>query len=217
MNENTNSEALALFATTVIKVQVEGFEDLNAQLRPMIFGQKAASAGVSLSNFGGWQSNDQMMMWAPREARTLLQTAIAACAPHTADTHPAGKRDFEFDANMWANVNSVGDSNNAHAHPGCLWSCVYYVDDGRLTDIDEVGGELMLEDPRFPMNVMYMPGLVNRGADGVPQTAQHPVTPKTGMLVIFPSWLRHSVRPYLGSKDRVSVAFNLMVNVAEPD
>jgi len=104
-----------------------------------------------------------------------------------------------------------GDSNNTHCHPGCLWSGVYYVDDGIETNSDAAGGHLIFEDPRFPMNSMYQPDLVMRDPEGVPQRNQHSVTPKSGMLIMFPSWLRHSVRPYKGDKDRISVAFNLMV------
>jgi hypothetical protein len=29
------------------------------------------------------------------------------------------------------------------------------------------------------------------------------------MLVMFPSWLQHSVRPYLGSGTRISIAVNV--------
>ena len=35
------------------------------------------------------------------------------------------------------------------------------------------------------------------------------VHPHTGMLVLFPSWLQHAVRPYRGKAERISIAFNL--------
>ena len=33
--------------------------------------------------------------------------------------------------------------------------------------------------------------------------------PKPGRLVMFPAWLMHQVRPYHGTAERISVAFNL--------
>ena len=34
------------------------------------------------------------------------------------------------------------------------------------------------------------------------------LTPQTGMFVMFPSWLSHGVRPYRGTRERISVAIN---------
>ncbi|MCP4201431.1 MAG: hypothetical protein GY769_05790, partial [bacterium] len=30
-----------------------------------------------------------------------------------------------------------------------------------------------------------------------------------GMIIMFPSWLQHAVRPYRGNRERISIAFNL--------
>jgi uncharacterized protein (TIGR02466 family) len=37
------------------------------------------------------------------------------------------------------------------------------------------------------------------------------VTPEAGKMVIFPAWLMHGVRPYRGTAERISIAFNLAV------
>ena len=37
------------------------------------------------------------------------------------------------------------------------------------------------------------------------------IRPKAGRLVMFPSWVFHQVRPYYGSAERISIAFNLTV------
>jgi uncharacterized protein (TIGR02466 family) len=34
------------------------------------------------------------------------------------------------------------------------------------------------------------------------------IHPRSGQLVLFPSWLLHAVRPYRGDRERISVAFN---------
>lgn len=215
MTNTADAKANMLFATPLMTLMVKNAPELNERFKAKIYARQKVDSGESKSNFGGWHSRDDMVMWATDEARTIINTAIDTCSAFTADVHPNGKRDFRFDVNMWANINRNGDSNNAHTHPGALWSCVYYVDDGSDNMGTNVGGELMLEDPRFPMNVMYKPGLLLKNQDGSIQYAQHSIVPKTGMMVIFPSWLRHNVRPYLGDKDRVSIAFNLMVKELE--
>ena len=35
--------------------------------------------------------------------------------------------------------------------------------------------------------------------------------PRAGMMVLFPSWLQHAVRPYRGTQTRISIAFNMSV------
>ena len=35
------------------------------------------------------------------------------------------------------------------------------------------------------------------------------ISPRAGRLVMFPSWVLHQVRPYRGTAQRISIAFNL--------
>lgn len=215
MLTDQDAAPMFLFPTPVILHDIEGSDYLNRDLVDRIKAKQAEHSGIKRSNYGGWQSEVDMMIWAEDLARIILGAAITFAATQTADIHPHGKRDFEFDAQMWANVSGPGHSNQTHCHPGALWSGVYYVDVGEDSPDIDVEGELLLQDPRFPMNCMYMPELVNRYADGKPQYAQVPIRPVNGRMVLFPAWLRHSVRPYVGQRERISIAFNLMVAVAD--
>ena len=195
------------FATPVIRSLLPGADRLNAALRSRILARRAEDpSGIARSNTGGWHSDTDMLAWAPSEAEALFRSAIGLVGPVTADTHTP-KREFGFHGEMWANVSGPGHSNQTHCHTGALWSGVYYVDVGG----EGAEGELVLEDPRFPANQMYMPGLVHRDDKGEPIRAQNAIRPVPGLLVLFPSWLRHSVRPYRGEGERISVALNLMV------
>src|SRR6185312_14533673 len=83
----------------------------------------------------------------------------------------------------------------------CFWSAVYYV------RIDEgEGGELVLDDPRMPMMEMHAPFLRFRNAGGDKAIR---LRPSAGQIVIFPSWLVHSVTPWQGEGLRISIAVNL--------
>ncbi|WP_371398346.1 TIGR02466 family protein [Fretibacter rubidus] len=209
------AQTLFLYPTPVILHDLDGAGYLNPDLTERILAKREADAGIKRSNYGGWHSEVDMMVWAEDAARVILGEAINVVASATADIHPHGKRDFEFDVQMWANVSGPGNSNQMHCHPGALWSGVYYVDVGEDSPDVDVEGELLLVDPRFPTNVMYMPELVNRYPDGKPQYSQTPIRPKNGRMVLFPAWMNHSVRPYKGTRERISIAFNLMVSVAD--
>lgn len=214
MLQKQPAKTLFLYPTPVILHDLSNAEAMNVPLKQIILSRRDADVGLQRSNYGGWHSNVDMMVWAEQEARIILQSAITQISPVTADIHPMGKRDFNFDAQMWANISGPQHSNQMHCHPGALWSGVYYVDVGEDDPNVDVEGELLLLDPRFPMNVMYMPELVLRNADGSAQYSQTPIRPVNGRMVLFPAWLKHSVRPYLGTRERISVAFNIMV---EPD
>lgn len=86
-----------------------------------------------------------------------------------------------------------------------------YLDDGYDgSDDPALGGELQLLDPRMPMIRMTAPDLRLAGEDGQPQHNEISIRPRTGMIVLFPSWLQHAVRPFHGEGTRISIAINLI-------
>ena len=109
----------------------------------------------------------------------------------------------------WANVNGPGDGNICHYHPGSFWSGTYYVADGGCADDPSLGGEFEMLDPRGPAAGMYAPALKFAGEDGNSVGSAETIRPRPGLLLLFPSWLYHQVRPYRGTGLRISIAFNL--------
>src|SRR5262249_2672013 len=118
--------------------------------------------------------------------------------------HPGEHSDRKdsFRLKGWINVNQPNDRNVLHCHPGCFLSATYYV----KVPSDMSGGEIVFRDPRGPAVAMYeTPGIQ---LPWVGNGMGTPFSPKTGLLIIFPSWLEHRVEPYQGSGDRISIAFN---------
>jgi uncharacterized protein (TIGR02466 family) len=210
------TERLDLFATPVLKARVPQPERLNEALNQAIQMKRQNDPnGINRSNVGGWHSEIDMLQWGGPAAKQLAQFALETAGPHLADMHASGKRDFNYGADMWANVNPVGASNALHCHPGATWSGVYYVDDGGAEQ-DGNGGELILEDPRYPMAYMGVPDLVLKDAAGKAMLSQSAIRPEPGLLVLFPSWLRHSVNPHKGDRERISIAINLILTPEAP-
>jgi hypothetical protein len=58
---------------------------------------------------------------------------------------------------------------------------------------------------------MYAPTLCFHGPGGNSVGATELLSPRAGVMLMFPSWLPHGVRPYHGDGDRISIAFNLAV------
>lgn len=211
MSLSGGPQAASLFDTPVIVDQMPDAAALNAQLKAAILKRrKEDPAGVSISNVGGWHSDLEMLRWGGDAAMRLLERVIAAADRFTVDVRSKGQPRYKWFPEMWANVSATGASNQNHSHPGAFWSAVYYVDDGYAGSTDDrLGGELVLLDPRMPMIRMNTPDLRFQRPGQKPDDHEKWFRPVSGLIVIFPSWLTHAVRPYFGNADRISIAINL--------
>jgi uncharacterized protein (TIGR02466 family) len=210
------AERLDLFPTPVLKARPPHAEALNRALLESIIRQRDSNPGVNRSNIGGWHSDTDMTSWGGEPARSLATFAVQEVSGHMVDVAAAGKRKFDWSIEMWANVSGPGDANQLHCHPAAYWSGVYYPDPGGAEE-ESGGGELVLEDPRYPLAYMTVPDLLIRLADQSPMHSQVAMRPAAGLLVLFPSWLRHSVRPHCGNRERISIALNLMLVGTQPE
>ncbi len=206
----------SLFATPVYTVPVADPAALNAQLVDAIERHRGSVKAVDRSNIGGWQSDIDLLQWGGKAAEWLagLCTNASRAITATPDGAPAA---VTWHPEMWVNVNKPGDSNQNHWHPGSFLSFVYYVDDGYGSSPDRaLAGELVFVDPRMPFLRMRTPHL--RYGSGPADLAEHEtwVRPFTGLLIGFPSFLGHSVRPYRGTRTRISIAINMIARPADP-
>lgn len=201
-----------LFATPLLVD--EPFEDRSdaiSALAETIRARAASDGGVKHSNLGGWQSTHDFLSWSGEEGAHLIRRAIALCNDSTLSfaTGRLQRDPLNWSVTAWANVNGPGDGNAAHVHPGAYWSGCFYADDGGIGGEEHIGGALEFTDPRGPLPLMYAPTVKFGLAGCVNAGLGEQFFPKTGQLVVFPSWLRHSVTPYHGTRKRISVAFNL--------
>ncbi|HWK45078.1 MAG TPA: 2OG-Fe(II) oxygenase family protein [Stellaceae bacterium] len=199
-----------LFATPVAAVEVPGAVALNRTLVETILRYRAENPSVQASNAGGWHSDRDILAWGGEPVSHIIEIAKGVATRLTADrnskpVHPA------WTMQAWANVNGPGDSNICHYHPGSVWSGTYYVADGGCASDLSLGGEFEMLDPRGSGPGMYAPTLKFAGEDGASVGSAETILPRPGLLVVFPSWLYHQVRPYRGTELRISIAFNFGV------
>ncbi len=205
---------IGLYETPILHGRLADAAALTTALRTTILDHHAAVPSLARSNVGGWHSATDMLDWGGPAAAALADTAVkmAKRASHF-DGRDAAT--VEWTVKMWANVSPPGALNMSHAHPGVLWAAVYYIDMGVAPAASdgggEAGGELFFEDPRFPVPFMRLPGFRLLGIDGQPQPVERRLPTEAGDLILFPAWLRHGVRPHLGTGDRISIAMNIDV------
>ncbi|MGB7408025.1 MAG: 2OG-Fe(II) oxygenase family protein [Pontixanthobacter sp.] len=210
------SNTLHLFSTPLLVDTLASAEGIVA-LRTSIDDERRRDPdGVAISNIGGWHSNTQMIDWGGEAAKALAYKTMQMADSITIDVKSPRDSRFGWIPEMWANVSKYGASNQHHYHPGSYWSAVAYIDDGYAGDMDvSLGGELRLHDPRMPMMRMTAPDLRMLGPDRKPQNGLTTIRPKSGMIVLFPSWLQHHVQPFRGQGTRVSIAINLVAALSQ--
>ena len=205
----------SLFATPLVSLRLDDPEPTNRALLAAITDRRRTDAGRRRSNTRGWQSGDDVFAWTGKAGERVLDACLSACAAVTDDVGmTAGRPRFAWQVQAWANVSPPGAGNDAHAHPGSVWSAVYYVDDG--APAKDRAAALTLEDPRFPLNRMVQPDFRVK-AEGFLDATEVVVRPEPGKLVIFPSWLRHRVPAHEGAGERVSIAMNVLAVPVPPE
>ena len=185
-----------------IDVQTEGFyttpvwkwmvEDIPAleTLIPILYKLKEENPeGNTRSNFGGWQSPDDLHRRPEFKDFTQMLLNIAEVQIHN---HP-----WEC-IGLWSGINPPGAGNNVHMHEGVLSGTVW------LQGNIEKSGGLAFVDPRIRSKMAGQRGAV------LFQTNNKGYHPTVGMGILFPSWLEHFVMENKDDKDRVSMSFNLI-------
>lgn len=196
------------FETVILYAKLENHAAMSEALARAIRERRATDPGIERSNVGGWHSDTDMLRWGGKAAAKLADTAVRL-ARGISHFESRKAQDVGWRVRMWANLSAPGGLNMPHTHPGNLWAAVYYVDMGRGESGEPNGGELMIDDPRFPMTLMRHAAFRPIGRDGQPQQPRVSFAPEAGDLVLFPAWARHSVSAHSGPGDRISIAMNL--------
>jgi uncharacterized protein (TIGR02466 family) len=196
------------FATPIAAYFWAQSEALNAELKRLVLELEATTPSQSRSNVGGWHSADGLVH-AENPAMNELRDRMRALtnAMTMAARRNLPPTDVGFHINGWANIVRNGHYHAVHNHPGCLWSGVYYVSVGKPANDDPANGRLEFLEPRLGIDMADIHRIL----------IQPPmlITPKPGLMVMFPSWLNHQVHPFFGEGERISIAFNIRTDLTK--
>jgi len=197
----------ALFPTLVYQapLRASGSGSFNARLLRecrQLRADDAAGRRWSVRNYPGgytsYASAHRMQRLSPTFARLA-----AELDRHVAKFARALELDLTARAlvmtDCWVNIMGRGAVHGLHLHPLSTISGTYYV------VLPRGAPGLKIEDPRVGLFMAAPPRLPRV------QRARGPwvtLTPRTGQVVLFESWLRHEVPPHPSKAERVSVSFN---------
>lgn len=190
------SDVIPMFPTLVWKIQLKAeiHDAIDAKILAMLEGARRDLPEIGLGQ--GWQS-DQMLH--EREELRELISCIRNATKSILRFLRIGDDAFEI-TGCWATVLAKGAMHRAHSHPNNFLSGVYYVRTQPGADT------INFHDPRHQASVIRPP-VVELTAENTDQVV---VRVTNGTLLLFPSYLEHSVDTNMSEEERISLSFNIM-------
>ena len=192
------SDPNLFFSTPVWTSKLNNYKEVNEEMFNYIKQLNTNDKdGIVKSNLKGWHSKDFNLK------ETIPQKFIKLISPNINKVF----KDMNWDminqltriTNMWAIINKGGAANSRHHHGNSTISAAYYV------RAPENCGNIVFYDPR-PAPVYSHPSSV--GPNNL-NAMVNSVTPVEGALVLFPSYLDHSVNENLSNSERIVISFNI--------
>jgi len=190
------SEVIPMFPTMVWKIS------LTPELRDAIDAKAiAALEGLRrdlpvLDPGQGWQSEQTLHQ---REEFQDLISCVTKFAKSILRFLRVGPDAFEI-TGCCATVLANGAIHKVHSHPNNFLSGVYYV------RIQSGSDTINFHDPRSQTRIIRPPAVELTAKN----TDQVVVRVTNGTLLMFPSYLEHSVDTNMGEEERISISFNIM-------
>jgi uncharacterized protein (TIGR02466 family) len=190
------SDVIPMFPTLLWKIQLKPQlrEGLDAKILGALEGLRRGLP--ELESGRGWQSEQALHA---REDFGDLVACVGDAARSVLRFLRVGYDAFEI-TGCWATVLAKGAAHRAHSHPNNFLSGVYYVRTHPGAD------SINFHDPR-PQAAVIRPPVVELTAENTDQVV---VKVTNGTLLIFPSYLEHSVAATASDEERISISFNLM-------
>ena len=190
------ADVLSLFPTLVWKILLTPTqrEKIDSEVRKTLSQMRQGSSEPTVNQ--GWQSTQDL-----HELSEFSD--LVSCINHAVEGVlrflKIGYDEFAV-TGCWANVNMKGASHRMHNHPNNFLSGVYYVQTAHGANT------INFHDPRNQTGIIRPPvkELTRENTDQVV------VNVTDGTLLVFPSYLQHSVDASESDTDRISVSFNVM-------
>ena len=189
------------FWSTLIEVNIGDLQEECYEIRNNIPSKNKSNLGEN-----SYHSPNLLNLQNPPEILKLMKQ-ITNCIQ---TIHQQSRRENVRLVDFWININGKGGSNVPHTHPGAKYSGVFYI---KVPKEMKGGNLFFLRD----YNETYLTSQENMGF--FKQEYNHlpndlpkiPVKPLEKLLIVFPSWLPHSVEFNDTSEERISLSFNYIL------
>ena len=190
------------FPTVVQASEIEGAADLNRRLVAAVHQVRSEFPSAKPD---AWSCDLYTTFAHPQSLSLLARTSFAELAPIIVREATRFGHELELQiekyppriTDFWVNIFATGHAQDVHRHPNSIISGIYYV------QVPKDAGDLVLHTPADDELKPPLERPTNLNA------ATQRWKPAAGQLLLFRSWLRHSVMPNQAAEERISVAFDI--------
>ena len=148
----------------------------------------------------------------------LIESCVRSYVVHCAKSHGVFDETHTFESminSAWIVSQYENEYNPAHNHTGCDISAVIYL------KVPDVKGRRNLESKKGKHDndgdiTFIHSAMGNRNFD-VFEKGVMTIQPTSGLLVMFPSYLLHTVYPFIGEGERRCLPFNAVYRILDKD
>ncbi len=189
---------LLFFSTPVWVSELNDHRKINDELIQYILNEKNKDPiGKRKSNVNGWHSNEFNLQ--DEKLKKFLNSLTPKIHEATLDMGWDITNQLVKITSMWSIINKKNSFNERHHHGNSALSAAYYV------QADENAGDIVFYDPRNAFTFSHPSSTKVNDLNAQIKS----IRPKSGNLVLFPSYLDHSVNPSKSEKDRIVISFNV--------
>ena len=170
--------------------------------------EKKNPIGAEKSNVGGWQSPNAKFFVNDPEFQPLFNWLSGKIKDYLefVDYDKKVPHDVEMKG-IWFNINRRFNLNSYHWHPNSNLSGILYIKTPKDC------GNVFFQSPHEFTEFSTMHIQKQHFIDKYMAWRYMGIEPKEGSLIIFPSHLKHCVGANQSTEDRISLAFNMGINI----
>ena len=146
----------------------------------------------------------------------LFESCVKSYVIHCAKTHNMFKPEYVFETSVnsaWVVSQYANEYNPMHNHTGCELSGVIYL------KTPDVKGRRNIESKKGKMDsdgdISFVYNTASQRNHDIFEKGLVQVTPTPGLMLMFPSYLVHTVYPFIGEGERRCIAFNGTYRILE--
>ena len=191
------SDIINLFPSSVHLIDIENYDVVKDESLSFIYKEKENnSSSIFNTNVGGWESDSYYHQW-DNIIKKIVDKGVSKHSEFYLDY-----KKLEYSA-LWFNINKKGNYNYSHQHPRCDLSGVLWI------KTPPNCGRLIFESSYNYLSNNHLDSLNEEYKYNTKNYTAFNFNPVEGRMLIFPSYLRHSVEVNESDEDRISVSFNI--------
>jgi uncharacterized protein (TIGR02466 family) len=209
----------SFFAVPITRIAMAGADELCETLRELFLQREAEGERwkhqktIDTMHGALFESRFDLFNWPDPPVRRLAghcHESVAALVRRLNGYGEDVMTGLRFDYHAWFHVTRRHGYQGQHNHPNASWSGIFCVDPGEETPGRPDSGLVRFHDPRGHVDMYSDPG--NRMLKAPYNTGTCDIRHERGQLILFPSYLRHEIYPYLGERPRIVAAFNCWIS-----